>query len=118
MEDKIEINFDNHKAFIECWFGRAKKTGQKSIERTIKKTYKEGKRKKLTDEEYNLVLKYTAASKLDTCIDAVTFNEEYDFFFDLENRCLRTLSEVLKKYVTVLHIHLKNMVLQMKKHKF
>jgi len=84
---------DYHKEFIDCYYGRAKKTGEKHIIKLMNKIEKENKRRRLTDEEYNLVLKYTSRTHLDQVFDAVQLDPERDAFFDFENCCLMTLSE-------------------------
>ncbi len=47
---------------------------------------------KVSDEEYNLVLRLTQETKLDQVID-ITGNDHGDYFWDFENDCSISLQE-------------------------
>ena len=47
---------------------------------------------KVSDEEYNLVLRLTHETKLDQVID-IAYNDHGDYFWDFENDCAISLQE-------------------------
>lgn len=47
---------------------------------------------KVSDEEFNLVLRLTHETKLDGVID-ITYNDHEDYFWDFENDCAINLQE-------------------------